>query len=753
LRIKRLTLTRFGKFIGKSVEIGDGFNVIHGKNEAGKSTLAAFILFMLYGMPKERVSKGNPLPDRERFVPWGEDSVAGTMEIEAGGRDIVIERQYKKGANTGAKVYYKATGEAVPGFEGAEPGQVLFEVGSQAFGATVFIRQSELMVEDCAELELKLRNLVTGAEEDVSYANAQRRLDTARKRLENQRGGMIAELSKEIGRHRESLARANLAMEGWQRDNERRRELEKERDSVKKELEALKERIKYVRARAALDKLESIREARREEKRIAAGLADVEKSLVAGDAVIDGQLVAKLRQTAHDLRLEQKRLEMCELDVAQSQKRLEQLEDELSAFGSLTEEAEAVREKLKTASSVHSRMLLLIGSLLIILGLFGLFGSFLMGMMLETILPSVLILVGGAFSVSLHFTRADQNSADSVARRYGYPHADKLAEALDSIQKLMRERDAARMIQDEARERYERQTAVTRGIADELALLTADFALPKVSTATVELLCSTLSEKLRQQEFYKKRLDAVCERLAGLLMGVDEQALESLAASGAAPPDGEAGTETDERQAEQRSLELESRLEALTAELAELSSRMDSAFAPGQSPAEISERLETLCGRRSRLEFNRDALSLSLSVLCECFETLQMTFAPELNRRAGDYFASLTGRAGRELVIDSRSNVRISDGSALRELNYFSQGTRDAAYLSVRLAAVSLIFTREPPPLVFDDILARFDPERSANAIRMLAAVGGLSQVILFTCRSDEAKVALAAGASVIGLS
>jgi len=180
---------------------------------------------------------------------------------------------------------------------------------------------------------------------------------------------------------------------------------------------------------------------------------------------------------------------------------------------------------------------------------------------------------------------------------------------------------------------------------------------------------------------------------------------------------------------------------------------MENVFAAGQSPAEISERLDALCERKTRLEFNRDALSLALSALSECFETLQMTFAPELNRRAGEYFARLTGREGRELVIDSHSNVRIVDGGALRELNYFSQGTRDAAYLAVRLAAVSLIFTREPPPLVFDDILARLDPERSANAIRMLAAVGELSQAILFTCRSDEANAASEAGASVIELS
>lgn len=752
MRIKRLTLTRFGKFTGESVELGEGFNVVLGPNEAGKSTLAAFIRFMLYGFSRDRISKENPLPDRDRFLPWGEDSVAGTLEAEVSGRDIVIERYYKKGANTRARVYYKATGEDVPGFEGSEPGQVLFEVGQEAFSSTVFIRQSELAVEDCAELELKLRNLVTGAEENVSYANAQHRLNTVKKRLENQRGGMIADLSREIEQYREDMARAVFTMERWREDNERHRELTREREQAQSELSSLKERIKYERARAALDKLESIREARLEEKRLAADLAAVQKELTAGDTVIDESLVTRLRQTTHDLRLEQKRLEMCELDVAESHKRLEQLDAELSELSELTEEPDVIREKLKTAPSLHPRLLLLVGALLFILGLFGLFGSFLMGMMLETILPSILILLAGAGSVSLYFARVDPKSPDSVARRYGYPHADKLAEALDRVQRLLHDRDAALLIHNEARERFERQTAVTQGLADKLALLARGLELPRVSTAAVELLCSTLSEKLREQGYYQKRTEAVRERLKGLLMGVDEQALERMAKEGAPERHVEKDGHYSEQEAERRSAALASRLQELAAELAELQSRMDGAFANGQTPSELSERLGELAEKKSRLEFNRDALSLSLSTLSQCFETLQMTFAPELNRRAGEYFERLIGQTGRQLMIDARSNVRVLDGGILRELQYFSQGTRDAAYLAVRLSVVSLIFESQPPPLIFDDILARFDPDRSRNALAALAAAGGPHQIILFTCRKDEANAAKTAGASILCL-
>ena len=52
MKIKKLYLTSFGKFYKKDIELSDGFNLIKGLNEAGKSTIHKFIEGMLFGFYK-----------------------------------------------------------------------------------------------------------------------------------------------------------------------------------------------------------------------------------------------------------------------------------------------------------------------------------------------------------------------------------------------------------------------------------------------------------------------------------------------------------------------------------------------------------------------------------------------------------------------------------------------------------------------------------------------------------------------------
>ena len=66
IRITRLELIKFGKFVDYSIDISDGMNVIYGDNEAGKSTIQLFIKFMLFGIPS-RGGKREKIKDREKI--------------------------------------------------------------------------------------------------------------------------------------------------------------------------------------------------------------------------------------------------------------------------------------------------------------------------------------------------------------------------------------------------------------------------------------------------------------------------------------------------------------------------------------------------------------------------------------------------------------------------------------------------------------------------------------------------------------
>ncbi|QSQ11833.1 AAA family ATPase [Myxococcus landrumensis] len=69
LRIDSLRVRRFGHFSDYALELGPGLHLLYGPNEAGKSTLLAFLRAMLFGFEK----RGHP----ERYAPPDEDTSSG----------------------------------------------------------------------------------------------------------------------------------------------------------------------------------------------------------------------------------------------------------------------------------------------------------------------------------------------------------------------------------------------------------------------------------------------------------------------------------------------------------------------------------------------------------------------------------------------------------------------------------------------------------------------------------------------------
>ena len=71
-----------------------------------------------------------------------------------------------------------------------------------------------------------------------------------------------------------------------------------------------------------------------------------------------------------------------------------------------------------------------------------------------------------------------------------------------------------------------------------------------------------------------------------------------------------------------------------------------------------------------------------------------------------------------------------------------SGGTRELAYLSLRLALMSQIYREETPPLLLDEALCQFDDTRAKRVLSLLnATVKDGLQVLLFTCHGREERL------------
>ena len=98
MKIKAVKMKHFGKFTDKELEFGNGLNIIEGDNEAGKSTLHAFIRGMFFGIEKTRGRAGkNDI--YSRYLPWDTPGAyQGSLDVEMGGRDIRISRVFLQNA-------------------------------------------------------------------------------------------------------------------------------------------------------------------------------------------------------------------------------------------------------------------------------------------------------------------------------------------------------------------------------------------------------------------------------------------------------------------------------------------------------------------------------------------------------------------------------------------------------------------------------------------------------------------------------
>lgn len=59
----------FGKLQGRSLELGDGLNIIEAPNETGKSTWCAFLLSILYGVNSRERDRAGFIADKTALLP------------------------------------------------------------------------------------------------------------------------------------------------------------------------------------------------------------------------------------------------------------------------------------------------------------------------------------------------------------------------------------------------------------------------------------------------------------------------------------------------------------------------------------------------------------------------------------------------------------------------------------------------------------------------------------------------------------
>ena len=240
--IRSMTAT-FGNLEKAALTPADGLNVITAPNESGKSTWAAFLKAMFYGVDTKDRDKIGYLADKNRYQPWSGAPMSGEIRLDWNGRDITIRRtSTRTGPMQQFEAVYTASGDPVPGLTGANVGQQLLGVSKDVFLRSALVGQNSTAVTSNNELESRVAALATSGEEDVSATATQRTLkDWRNRRRSNRSNGLIPELEGELHTAEQTLrdlelsrSRREDARQQIERLTAEKSELEFERDLHRK---------------------------------------------------------------------------------------------------------------------------------------------------------------------------------------------------------------------------------------------------------------------------------------------------------------------------------------------------------------------------------------------------------------------------------------------------------------------------------------------------------------------------------------
>jgi uncharacterized protein YhaN len=151
----------------------------------------------------------------------------------------------------------------------------------------------------------------------------------------------------------------------------------------------------------------------------------------------------------------------------------------------------------------------------------------------------------------------------------------------------------------------------------------------------------------------------------------------------------------------------------------------------------ISERIA-----RDTREYATLAVADRLLALAQ--ERYERDRQPEVVRRAEAEFARMTnGRYTRLSVPLGKDAIEVFDSSAAASgPDHLSRGTAEQLYLALRLGLIDQLGdVGQGLPILMDDVLVNFSPERQEQAARAIAELAERRQVVFFTCHPSMAEL------------
>ncbi|MBE6607711.1 MAG: hypothetical protein E7633_04055 [Ruminococcaceae bacterium] len=750
--IESVAIESFGSYKNYACAFARGINIIEGPNESGKTTLGAFIKFIFYGLGKKASSQGG-LSEVKRYKSWESDTASGSLVLEHGGKRYRIERIVRPGTRTQENVKIVDLETMTECFKGEHPGKLFFGVEEEVFSQTAYVGQADGGKVNGKPVSSAIENMLFSGDESVSTLAAQKKLEDARVLLKYKvrRGGKITELEDEIALLNTRLENARAIGKVLSEKENEKKELAVHYAKECAELEILQKKLERADIREKLEHFEYFdtltENAQEKEKEYNALFENI-----SFDGFVPGeQYLREIEGLASDIERADAKISQLELNGAlpddaeisnEENALIEKIESDGGILG-LEKKVENIAENINK-SSRNAKIFLACAVISFVL--FAVLLPF-------SVLPalSLAIISLGAFVLSLlafSKTRGLRGQYQTLSDKYSPTALENVREIFDKIEKkryLQNIYEQNRVSIKEKREELVREKEEYLCKIKEL-LSRCGKKYSGVSEARQDVReIRNLLTRLENADLQRKNAQRVRDDYASKLPTADRNALEKALEENfpcGEVDDGEYDllkNSFDSKAYEKRQTEED--IKTLEIEITKL-------LAKTEDPIPISDEIFELTAKIKELEICHDGYMLAIESLSNAAERLRRDVAPRLAKRASEMMSAET--LGKYSLIGVNENLSLEYGTdtegignvVTREIDYLSEGTKDLAYISLRLALVEILYTKAKPPILFDESFARLDDTRLENTLSLVKDFSSSgSQVFVFTSQKRDAEI------------
>ncbi len=204
MRLIKCYVENFGILHKYECRFSEGINCHISENGTGKTTLAAFIRAMLYGLGDNRRSSLDE-NERRRYTPWQGGTFGGSLTFSKGGEVFTVERSFGTRQSQDTCVLRRSSDGAILPTRDKSVGEMFLDIDHDGFSSTLFISEKSIGVGASSSLSSRISDMLDTASDGVD--NALRRLRDKARFYEKRGGG------GEIADTRAKLSGCNSAIE------------------------------------------------------------------------------------------------------------------------------------------------------------------------------------------------------------------------------------------------------------------------------------------------------------------------------------------------------------------------------------------------------------------------------------------------------------------------------------------------------------------------------------------------------------